>query len=454
MDWVERINKALSYIDDNLTDEICHDEISRITLTPVSLFQRFFIMAAGVTLSEYIRRRKLTCALTDLQKSNAGVTETSFKYGYESSNAFYIAFKRLYGISPSEAKKTDMVLKHYERIYFTLTISYVKGENDMVLLDVDTFRYTEPLYEAARIILNNIGADYTPEYIQGVSGAAFIISGGCPSRPTCANDLWTTDFIKSLGYEIEEYPCFDKDGNDVSQKMIDEVKKHIDGGAPALVFHAFSAAEFDVVCGYDEKAKHFIGRGSVHGNGSEYAREPWDRAKTCDLCPAFGAVLIKDKVADFNKKKAETNSLIKAVQHGRQKLAVDAMPHEANGIEFYYRWADEYANAGKERGVADAYCYDVFSSSRKAGVIYLRELADNYGSSNIEARDNLHYAAANFEKEVAELEKAYPYLSWESPWGIDEGRSKNLAPILKAAAEHYEKAIGYLEKTLDVIGVS
>jgi len=102
-----------------------------------------------------------------------------------------------------------------------------------------------------------MGADYTPEYIQGISGAAFIISGGCPSRPTCANDMWTTDFIKSLGYEVEEYPCFDDEGNDASEKMIEAVKKHIDSGKPALVFHAFSSAEFDVVCGYDEQAKHY-----------------------------------------------------------------------------------------------------------------------------------------------------------------------------------------------------
>ena len=454
MDWVESVNKALAYIDDNLANKISYDEISSITLTPVSLFQRFFVLAAGVTLSEYIRRRRLTCALIDLQNSCAGVTETAFKYGYESSNAFYIAFKRLYGIAPSEAKKSSMTLKRYDRIYFTLTISYVKGEDDMVLLNVDKFRYTEPLYEAARIVLNSMGADFTAEYIQGISGAAFIISGGCPSRPTCANDLWTTDFIKSLGYEIEEYSCFDEKGNDITDKMIEAVKKHIDSGKPALVFHAFSAAEFDVVCGYDEQAKHFIGRSSLHGNGDEYAREPWDRAKTCDMCPAFGAVLIKCKTNEFDKKQAEINSLIKAVRHGRQKLAKHAPSHEANGIEFYHKWMDEYANEGKERGVADAYCYDVFSSVRKAGIIYLRGLADNYGDNNTEVRDKLHYAAASFEKEALELEKAYPYLSWESPWGIDEDRSKNLAPILKAAAGYYEKAIEYLEKALEAIGES
>jgi len=61
MDWAERINSAIAYIDDSLSGKICYDKISRITLTPISLFQRFFILAVGVTLGEYIRRRKLAC---------------------------------------------------------------------------------------------------------------------------------------------------------------------------------------------------------------------------------------------------------------------------------------------------------------------------------------------------------------------------------------------------------
>ena len=147
MDWVEGLNQAVAYIDKNLDGEIDYGEISRLTFTPISLFQRFFAITAGITLTEYIRRRKLTKALNDLQKTDAKVIDIAFKYGYESSDAFCVAFKRLYGITPSQARTTDKILKQYDRIFFTLTINYVKGESDMVLLNIDRYRYTEPLFE-------------------------------------------------------------------------------------------------------------------------------------------------------------------------------------------------------------------------------------------------------------------------------------------------------------------
>ena len=255
-------------------------------------------------------------------------------------------------------------------------------------------------------------------------------------------DRWTSDFIRYLGYELTEYPCFDENGNDVTDKMVEAVKKQIDGGKPALVWNAFSVAEYDVVCGYDDEAKHFIGRCALKGN-DDYTREPWDRAKTCDACPPFGAVLIGGKVSDFDMKKAEIESLVNAVKHARKES-------DDEGIKFYREWAEEYSREGKERGAADAYCYDVYSSVRKAAVAYLHSLANNYDGT---VSDCFHYAAASFEKEANELAKAKPYVSWDSPWGIDEQRSKNVAPILKAAAEHYEKGIEYLEKILKLLNI-
>lgn len=441
MDWIERLNQAVGYIDKNLDGEIDYDEISRITASPVSMFQRFFVLAAGITLAEYIRRRKLTCALKDLRGTDTKVIDVAVKYGYESSDAFCVAFKRLYGITPSQAKTDSKKLKHYNRIFFTLTITYVKGENDMVLLNIDKYHYYEPLFEGARIILNNMGEKYTSEYIQGISGAAFKIAGGCPSRPTCVCDFWTPDFIKYLGYEISEYPCFDKDGADISEQMIEAVKKHIDSGKPALVWHAFTNEEWDVVCGYDNEARQFIGRGTYRGN-DEYTRDSWDRAKTSGV-GAFGAILIGEKVLELNEKEAEINSLKSTVTHARKET-------DDEGIKFYYQWADEYAKEGKERGAADSYCYDVYSSVRKAGVIYLRGLSHKFGGG---VSDCMQYAAICFEREAAELEKARPYISWDSPWGVDEGRSKNLAPILRAAAEQYEKGVEHLEKALQLLHV-
>ncbi|MDD4200987.1 MAG: AraC family transcriptional regulator [Eubacteriales bacterium] len=436
MDWIERLNQAVGYIDRNLDGDISYEEISRITISPIALFQRFFVLATGgVTLSEYIRRRKLTRALIDLQNSDAKVIDIAIKYGYESSDAFYVAFKRLYGITPSQAKKNGNELKHYDRIFFTLTITYVKGENDVVLLNIDKYRYYGPLFEGARIIMNNIGEKYSPEYIQGISGAAFKIAGGCPSCPTCVCDMWPAELFKLLGYEVKEYPCFDEKGKDVYDILVEAVKKQIDSGKPALVWHAFTVAEWDVVCGYDEEARQFIGRGTNKG-WDDYARESWDRPKTCDV-GAYGAIIIGGKIAEFNKREAEINSIKNAVKHARKETS-----NRSEGIQFYKKWIEIYSSKGADRGIADGYCYDIYSSVRKACIGYLREVSLSYGGTTMES---LLKAGTCFDKEANILDEARPYLSWDSPWGIDEERSKKVVPLLIKAAELYEKGIEYLE---------
>ena len=411
MEWIERLNHAVAYIDENLCGPIDYAEISRITVSPMALFQRFFVLATGITLAEYIRRRKLAGALRDLQETEAKVIDIAMKYGYESSDAFCVAFKRLYGTTPSKARKTSEGLKSCGRIFFSLTVTYVKGENDMVLLNIDNYRYYEPLFEGARVILNYLGESYMPEYIQGISGAAFKIAGGCPSRPTCVCDMWPTDLFRLLGYEVSEYPCVDENGKDISGEMIEAVKRQIDGGKPALVWHAFSNAEFDVVCGYDEDAKHFIGRGTFAGNADDYAREPWGRAATCDVCPAIGAVIVGEKVADFNSREAEIRSIVNAVKHARRGKYGEN-PFEVDGIAFYMQWAAEYAAEGKERDVADMYCYAVYASVRRAAVRYLYSISRKYEEKICIC---LECAAGCFEQEADELDKAEPYLSWNSP---------------------------------------
>jgi len=448
MDWISRLNQAIGYIERNLEGDIDYDEVAHITLCPIGLFQRLFVLAAGYTLTEYIRRRKLSHALEDLRETDQKVVDIALNYGYETSDAFGVAFKRLYGVTPTQARQSSSdELRHYDRIYFTLTINYIKGDKDMVLVNIDNYRYYEPLFEGVRIILSYMGEKYSPEYIQGISGSAFKIAGGCPSRPTYIYDRWTPDFLRYLGFDITELPCYDREGKDISETMITGVKHHIDGGKPALVWHAFTNFEWDIVCGYDEDAKQFIGRGTYLGI-DDYHREAWNRSSTCEGAPAFGALLINGRKSPLNEREAEIASLEVAVKHARHDL--DEGEPMGEGIKFYKRWADEYSYEGKERGAADAYCYEVYSSVRKAAVVYLHEIGHKYGESILE---NLQFAALNFEHEVELLAQARPYLSWDSPWGVNEERSTKLAPILKEAAESYEKGVEYIEKALEFLNI-
>jgi AraC family transcriptional regulator len=122
MEWIERLNSAINYIEEHLTDEIDYDEISRIAVCSSYHFQRMFTYMADVPLSEYIRRRKMSKAAVDLQDENNKVIDIALKYGYTSPTAFNRAFQRIHGIAPSEVRTSGKPLKAYPPISFRISI--------------------------------------------------------------------------------------------------------------------------------------------------------------------------------------------------------------------------------------------------------------------------------------------------------------------------------------------
>lgn len=63
MDWITKMNTALLYIEENLEEEIDISAIARIACVSTFHFYRLFYILTGITVTEYIRRRKLTKAL-------------------------------------------------------------------------------------------------------------------------------------------------------------------------------------------------------------------------------------------------------------------------------------------------------------------------------------------------------------------------------------------------------
>lgn len=123
MEWVERMNRMIGYIEENLDGEIDADALSRLLLTPYAVIQRMFVPMTGIPLSEYVRRRRLSVAAQDLRETDMRVIDVAVKYGYESADAFSAAFRRLHGVSPQEARKPDVRLTFCPRMVFSMTIT-------------------------------------------------------------------------------------------------------------------------------------------------------------------------------------------------------------------------------------------------------------------------------------------------------------------------------------------
>lgn len=128
MEWIERMSATLDYIESHLDDDILYDEVAKIACCSMHQFGRVFSYIVGISLSEYIRRRRLTLSALDLQCGNVKVIDVAMKYGYNSPDAFTRAFVGMHGVTPSEAITIGVKLKAYPRI--TLHIS-IKGDVEM-----------------------------------------------------------------------------------------------------------------------------------------------------------------------------------------------------------------------------------------------------------------------------------------------------------------------------------
>lgn len=128
MEWLERLNASIAYIEENLSGTIKSEQAARIACCSVFHYQRMFSYIAGIPLSEYIRRRRMTEAAFDLHSKGMKVIDAALKYGYESPTSFNRAFQSVHGLSPAAARREGVSLKAYPRISFKISI---RGDIEM-----------------------------------------------------------------------------------------------------------------------------------------------------------------------------------------------------------------------------------------------------------------------------------------------------------------------------------
>jgi len=128
MDWLKGMNSVVRYIEENLTQPMEYETMARIVGCSIYEFSRIFSFMTGMSVSEYVRRRRLSQAVFDIQHGNAKIIDIALKYCYESPAAFTRAFKDMHGTAPLSARKSGMPLKNYPAIKFILSI---KGVSEM-----------------------------------------------------------------------------------------------------------------------------------------------------------------------------------------------------------------------------------------------------------------------------------------------------------------------------------
>ena len=120
--WIDGIQNAISYIEENITEDLKIEDIAACSYVSAFHFQRIFSLLCGVTVGEYIRNRRLTLAAQELSRENNKVVNIAMKYGYDSPDSFARAFNRFHGVSPSAATKNGARLRAYAPLHIKISM--------------------------------------------------------------------------------------------------------------------------------------------------------------------------------------------------------------------------------------------------------------------------------------------------------------------------------------------
>lgn len=111
MNWIESLQKAISWMEEHLLEELDTARIAQECGWSGSHLQRGFQIVTGFTMSQYVRNRRLYKAARELVNDpELRLIDAAMKYGYDSPEAFSRAFRKFHGVLPSQIRR------HPERI--------------------------------------------------------------------------------------------------------------------------------------------------------------------------------------------------------------------------------------------------------------------------------------------------------------------------------------------------
>lgn len=116
MNTFEKLSSALDFIEANLTEGISPEDCAASCGYSLSNMQKMFRHVFHIGISDYISRRRLTVAARELISTEENVLDIALKYGYNSHEVFTRAFMRLYGITPSQFRKSSRFAEIFPKL--------------------------------------------------------------------------------------------------------------------------------------------------------------------------------------------------------------------------------------------------------------------------------------------------------------------------------------------------
>ncbi|PPB50389.1 AraC family transcriptional regulator [Arthrobacter pityocampae] len=118
---IAELNRLIELVEESLTDDLDVSVIAMSLGTTEYHLRRMFSSLAGVPLSEYVRRRRMTHAAADVL-GGGDLLSIAVRYGYGSTQAFGRAFRSVHGVTPGEVRRDGGPLRTQSQLRFRLIV--------------------------------------------------------------------------------------------------------------------------------------------------------------------------------------------------------------------------------------------------------------------------------------------------------------------------------------------
>lgn len=132
MDMLNQLNKAVDYIENHLSEDVNIGDAAKIACENTDSFKRIFRALTGMTVNEYIRKRRLTLAVYDIHRGDK-IVDIAIKYGYDSADSFRRAFTAQHKITPNAVRNSCVSVNIYPPVSFHIQIKGAEKMNYKII---------------------------------------------------------------------------------------------------------------------------------------------------------------------------------------------------------------------------------------------------------------------------------------------------------------------------------
>jgi len=278
MNWIDDTQKAINYIESNLTENITADDVSNHVHSSTDYFQRTFNIVTGLSISEYMRNRRLTLAGDEIKNTQAKIIDVSLKYGYDSPESFTKSFTRFNGVTPTAIRVSGSSPKYFHPLSIKIYIRGGFGMKRKIIPNIpELSNYGNPV----DCLLNVIDATFAVAGAgKGPDKGEMAAYSGMGNRFVWKAGAWehgcedmesidTTPFeskirlMKAMGWEAKYVEILrDKDGKPLNydnEQIRQDFIDAIDRGYPVLARNK-DHYKYNIIFGYDDNGNKVISK--------------------------------------------------------------------------------------------------------------------------------------------------------------------------------------------------